>query len=68
MVWTTRMIFFDGEQNIVPTLIFVRVGMGYCGWIPESLPVEARIPPVRTPKLQEEAFPEDVCSEVIEIT
>ncbi|KAF7336385.1 hypothetical protein MVEN_02187100 [Mycena venus] len=53
--------------NIIPTLIFVRVGMGHCQWIQESPPVEIRSPPVRTPKLQEEGFPEDVCSEVIEI-
>ncbi|KAF7344161.1 hypothetical protein MVEN_01706300 [Mycena venus] len=52
--------------NIIPSLIFVRVGMGYCQWIQEPPPADVRTPPVRTPKLLE-ALPEDVCSEVIEI-
>ncbi|KAJ6468249.1 hypothetical protein C8R45DRAFT_1018041 [Mycena sanguinolenta] len=50
--------------NIIPTLIFVRVGMGYCQWNQQSLPVEVRIPPAPTPKLQEEMFSEE---QVIEI-
>ncbi|KAJ6483222.1 hypothetical protein C8R45DRAFT_1099509 [Mycena sanguinolenta] len=50
--------------NILPTFIFVRVGLGYCQWIQESPPLHVRHNiPVRTPKLQEE----DICSEVIEI-
>jgi hypothetical protein len=61
------MIPFDGKQNIIPTLIFVRMGMEYCRMNHESSPVYVRIPAVRTPKLQEKAFPEDVCSVVIEI-
>jgi hypothetical protein len=60
------MILFGSEQNIT-TLIFVRVGMGYCQWIRDSPPVDVRTPSMRIPKLQEEVFPEDVCSEVIEI-
>ncbi|KAF7375326.1 hypothetical protein MSAN_00419500 [Mycena sanguinolenta] len=51
--------------NIIPTLIFVRVGMGYCQWNQHSSPLEVR-PPVPTPKLQEEAFPSDTGSEVTE--
>ncbi|KAJ6483242.1 hypothetical protein C8R45DRAFT_1215116 [Mycena sanguinolenta] len=50
--------------NILPTLIFVRVGLGYCQWIQESPPLDVRrIRPVRTLKLEEE----DICSEVIDI-
>ncbi|KAF7357100.1 hypothetical protein MSAN_01304100 [Mycena sanguinolenta] len=72
---TETLIVFRGvciglvEQmvNIIPTLIFVRVGMGYCQWNQEYPGLEVQIPRVRTPKLQEEAFPEDVYSEVIEI-
>ncbi|KAF7358648.1 hypothetical protein MSAN_01203600 [Mycena sanguinolenta] len=52
--------------NIIPTLIFVRVGMGYCKWHQESPPGEIRIQVVQTPKRQEEEFPgED--SEVVDI-
>lgn len=58
------MIPFDGKQNIIP-MIFVRVGMEYCQRGHGSSPVDVRMPAVRTPKLQEKAFPEDVCSVVI---
>ncbi|KAF7333304.1 hypothetical protein MSAN_02425500 [Mycena sanguinolenta] len=37
--------------NVIPTLIFVRVGMGYCQWREQPTPVDVkvRIPAVRAP-------------------
>ncbi|KAF8189187.1 hypothetical protein K438DRAFT_1971832 [Mycena galopus ATCC 62051] len=39
--------------NIIPTLIFVRVGMGYYQWVPESATVNVRTPRVPTSRLKE---------------
>ncbi|KAJ6467305.1 hypothetical protein C8R45DRAFT_938661 [Mycena sanguinolenta] len=57
----------DQMVNILPTLIFVRVGMGYCQWRQESAPAEVQVPAVRVPKRHERGLLEDVASEVIEI-
>jgi hypothetical protein len=54
------------QQNIIPTLIFVRVGMGYGEWHQKSAPF-ARIPAVHTRRRPEERFSEDMGSEVIDI-
>ncbi|KAF7357149.1 hypothetical protein MSAN_01309500 [Mycena sanguinolenta] len=59
--------FLDQMVNIIPTLLFVRVGMGYCQWRHESAPIEAGVRAMRTPKRKEEALLEAVGSEVIDI-
>ncbi|KAJ6483333.1 hypothetical protein C8R45DRAFT_300717 [Mycena sanguinolenta] len=52
--------------NIIPTLIFVRVGMGYCRWREESAPgdVQVKIQGVRAPRprRREEGLHEDADS------
>ncbi|KAJ6464968.1 hypothetical protein C8R45DRAFT_1023572 [Mycena sanguinolenta] len=53
--------------NITPTLIFARVGLGYCQWRQDSAPSEVQIPKVRTPRRREEGILEDISSELIEI-
>ncbi|KAF7334223.1 hypothetical protein MSAN_02383600 [Mycena sanguinolenta] len=53
--------------NITPTLIFVRVGMGYCRLHQDSAPMEVRIPGMRTPRRQEDGFLEHHNAEAIKI-
>ncbi|KAJ7366080.1 hypothetical protein DFH08DRAFT_833454 [Mycena albidolilacea] len=56
----------DHMINIIPTLIFVRVGMGYGEWHQKSAPITC-IPAVHTRRRPEDRFPEDMGSEVIDI-
>ncbi|KAJ6483291.1 hypothetical protein C8R45DRAFT_1001036 [Mycena sanguinolenta] len=56
----------DHMINIIPTLIFVRVGMGYGEWRQKSAPAVC-IPAVHTRRFSEERFSEDMGSEVIHV-